>query len=229
MGVGTVRAGEERERLESLPNVGVGPLRFGMSSAEVADALQVSGPQERAGGPYRREDFADGGWCFTTRANWRAWRWMRSPVLQVYLAGFAPAGRDPEQAHQYLLGYAAEHGNCLLYTPDDLRPDLGLILRAQQIADVHLSRPLFVIEEWLDSEYYRERLPLERHPGHAWMGGAFVAREPLPGCAGTLPAPCSTRQIKCSVTSATSQPAVGHRTLRRHPATVVIAAINEWL
>lgn len=31
-----------------------------MSSAEVTDALQVSGPQERAGGPYRWEDFADG-------------------------------------------------------------------------------------------------------------------------------------------------------------------------
>ncbi|MER6378324.1 hypothetical protein ABT255_61390 [Streptomyces mirabilis] len=168
-----MRAGEERERWESLPNVGVGPLRFGMSSAEVADALQVSGPQERAGGPYRREDFADGVAAFYDAGKLACVALDAITGPQVYLAGFALAGRDPEQAHQYLLGYAAEHGNCLLYTPDDSLSltDLGLILRAQQIADVRLSRPLFVIEEWLDSEYYRERLPLEGTPAtHGWAG-----------------------------------------------------------
>ncbi|MFJ6569293.1 hypothetical protein ACIQNU_17895 [Streptomyces sp. NPDC091292] len=36
---------------------------------------------------------------------------------QVFLGGFALAGRDLKQAHQYLLDFAAEHGNCLLYTP----------------------------------------------------------------------------------------------------------------
>jgi hypothetical protein len=47
--------------------------------------------------------------------------------------------------------------------------DLGLLLRAQRIGEVPLSRPLFVIEEWLESEYYRDHLPLEGAPVvHVW-------------------------------------------------------------
>jgi len=55
-----VGASEERVRWELLPEVGLGPLRFGMSPAEVAGALQVAGPHEWVGGPYGQEDFADG-------------------------------------------------------------------------------------------------------------------------------------------------------------------------
>jgi len=55
-----------------------------------------------------------------------------------FLAGFALAGRDPGEAHQY---------ESLALT------DLGLLLRVQQIGDALLSCPLFVIEEWLESEY----------------------------------------------------------------------------
>ncbi|MFE1230555.1 hypothetical protein [Streptomyces sp. NPDC058745] len=87
---------------------------------------------------------------------------------QVFLADFALAGRDPEQARQYLLDHAGEHGNCLAYTPDDslALTDLGILLRVQQIDDALLSRPLFVMEEWLESEYYcaRGHLPLEGAP-----------------------------------------------------------------
>ncbi|MFD4709133.1 hypothetical protein ACFWN5_05445 [Streptomyces sp. NPDC058430] len=50
----------ERERWERAPEVGVGPLRFGMSSADVKVALGVSAPQEQVGGPYEQENFADG-------------------------------------------------------------------------------------------------------------------------------------------------------------------------
>ncbi|MFD7447113.1 hypothetical protein [Streptomyces sp. NPDC059909] len=157
---------ETRERWELLPEVGVGPLRFGMSSAEVADALQVSGPQEKVGGPYGQEDFADGVKVFYDAGKLACVALDAVTGPQVFLAGFALAGRDPEQAHQYLLDYAAEHGNCVLYTPDHSLSltDLGLLVRSQQIGDVRLSRPLVVIEEWLESQYYREHLPLEGTP-----------------------------------------------------------------
>ncbi|MFF2851364.1 hypothetical protein ACFVT5_34300 [Streptomyces sp. NPDC058001] len=82
------------------------------------------------------------------------------------MAGFPLAGRDPEHAHQYLLDHAAQHGNCLLYTLDDSLSltDLGLLMRSQQVGEARLTRPLFVKEEWLESEYYRDRLPLEGDP-----------------------------------------------------------------
>ncbi|GAB2934757.1 hypothetical protein GCM10027075_39090 [Streptomyces heilongjiangensis] len=50
----------ERECWELRSGAGVGPLQFGMSPAEVAQASLVPGQQERAGGPYAREDFPDG-------------------------------------------------------------------------------------------------------------------------------------------------------------------------
>lgn len=53
-------ADAERERWELRTVEGVGPLKFGMSPAEVADALLVSGPLVRVGGPYDPEDFPGG-------------------------------------------------------------------------------------------------------------------------------------------------------------------------
>ncbi|MFG3370987.1 hypothetical protein ACGF0K_39435 [Streptomyces sp. NPDC048156] len=49
----------------------------------------------------------------------------------------------------------------MLYTPDGslALTDLGLLLRVQRIGEVPLSRPLFVIEERLESEFYRDHLP----------------------------------------------------------------------
>ncbi|MFF3468828.1 hypothetical protein ACWCQN_46090 [Streptomyces sp. NPDC001984] len=132
-----------------LPDVGLGPLRFGMSPAEVADALQVSGPQERVGDPYGQEDFANGVKAFYHGGRLACVALDALTRPQVFLAGFALAGRDPEQTHQFLLDHAAEHGNCLLYTPDGSLSltDLGLLLRSQQVGAIRLSRPLFVMEE----------------------------------------------------------------------------------
>ncbi|MFC8201482.1 hypothetical protein ACFUTV_39715 [Streptomyces sp. NPDC057298] len=158
----------ERECWELLPGLGVGPLRFGMSQAEVAEALQVAGPHQRAGGPYAQEDFADGVKVFYDEGKLACVAMDAVTGPQVFLAGVALAGRDPEEAYQYLLDHAAEHGNCLAYTPDEslALTDLGLLLRVQQIGDVLLTRPLFVMEEWLESEYYcaRGHLPLEGAP-----------------------------------------------------------------
>lgn len=165
-GADRVSRSERREHWEFLPGVGVGPLRFGMSPAEVAGALRVSEPQERVGGPYGQEDFADGVKVFYDAGRLASTALDAGHGPQVLLAGFALAGRDPEQVHQFLLDYAAEHGSCLLYTLDDslALTDLGVLLRSQEVGGVRMSRPVFVKEDWLESEYYRDRLPLEGAP-----------------------------------------------------------------
>ena len=160
-------AGVERERWEQRAECGgVGPLRFGMSPAEVAQALLVSEPEARVGGPYGQEDFPGGVKAFYDAGKLACVALDAVTGPQVFLAGFPLAGRDPAQGHQFLLDHAAEHGNCLLYTPDESLSltDLGLLLRSQQVGEARLTRPLFVKEEWLESQYYRDHLPLEDAP-----------------------------------------------------------------
>ncbi|MFE4599483.1 hypothetical protein ACFRKE_01335 [Kitasatospora indigofera] len=156
------RAGE-RERWELRPDVGVGPLLFGMSPADVARALLVSGPEARVGGPYGQEDFSDGVKAFYDAGRLGCVALDAASGPQVWLDGFPLAGSDPGQGQQYPLDHAAEHGNWILFTPDAslALTDLGILLRDQRVGEARLTRPLFVKEEWLESEYYRERLPLE--------------------------------------------------------------------
>ncbi|MFG2622760.1 hypothetical protein ACGFXC_34625 [Streptomyces sp. NPDC048507] len=157
----------ERECWELRSGVGVGPLRFGMSPVEVAQALFVSGPEERVGGPYEQEDFPDGVKAFYEVGKLACVALDAVSGPQVFLAGFPLAGSDPEQGRQFLLDQAAEHGNWVLYTPDESLSltDLGVLLRAQRVGDACLTRPLFVKEEWLESEYFRDHLPLEGASG----------------------------------------------------------------
>lgn len=157
----------ERECWELRTGVGVGPLQFGMSPAEVAQALLVPGPQELVGGPYAQEDFPDGVKAFYDAAKIACVALDAAIGPQVFLSGFPLTGSDPEQGQQFLLDHAAEHGNCLLYTPDDSLSltDLGVLLRAQQVGAARLTRPLFVKEEWLESQYFRDHLPLEGDSG----------------------------------------------------------------
>ncbi|MFD8895299.1 hypothetical protein [Streptomyces sp. NPDC059566] len=162
MGVGV-----ERECWELRSGAGVGPLRFGMSSAEVAQALLVPGPQQRVGGPYAQEDFPDGVKAFYDGGRLACVALDAVTGPQVFLSGFPLAGSDSEQGQQFLLDHAAEHGNWVLYTPDDSLSltDLGVLLRSQQVGEARLTRPLFVKEEWLDSQYFRDHLPLEGASG----------------------------------------------------------------
>ncbi|MGW7339946.1 hypothetical protein [Streptomyces sp. NPDC054808] len=157
----------ERECWELWSGAGVGPLQFGMSPAEVAQALLVPEPQERAGGPYAQEDFPDGVKAFYDAGKLACVALDAVTGPQVFLSGFPLAGSDPEQGRQFLLDHAAEHGNCLLYTPDDSLSltDIGVLLRSQQVGAARLTRPLFVKEEWLESEYFRDHLPLEGASG----------------------------------------------------------------
>ncbi|MGW1958553.1 hypothetical protein ACWCPI_38430 [Streptomyces sp. NPDC001920] len=157
----------ERECWELRSGAGVGPLQFGMSPAEVAQALLVPGPQARAGGPYAQEDFRDGVKAFYDAGKLACVALDAVTGPQVSLSGFPLAGSDPEQGKQFLLDHAEEHGNCLLYTPDDSLSltDIGLLLRSQQVGAARLTRPLFVKKEWLESEYFRDHLPLEGASG----------------------------------------------------------------
>jgi hypothetical protein len=155
----------EREHWELRPDIGVGPLCFGMSPVEVAEALLVPGPEARVGGPYGQENFADGVKAFYDADVGGLACVALDAVVgpQVFLAGFPLAGSDPGRGQQFLLDHAAEHGNWILFTPDAslALTDLGLLLRDQQVGTVRLTRPLFVKEAWLESQYYRDHLPLE--------------------------------------------------------------------
>ncbi|MFJ9060684.1 hypothetical protein [Streptomyces sp. NPDC102409] len=145
----------------------MGPLQFGMSPAGVAQALLVSGPQERVGGSYAQEDFPDGVKAFYDAGRLACVALDAVIGPQVFLSGFPLAGSDPERGQQFLLDHAAEHGNWVLYTPDESLSltDLGILLRSQKVGAARLTRPLFVKEEWLDSQYFRDHLPLEGSSG----------------------------------------------------------------
>ncbi|GAA1982176.1 hypothetical protein [Kitasatospora viridis] len=145
------------------PGIGVGPLLFGMSPAEVAKALQVPGPQSRGGGLYGQEDFPDGVKVFYNAGRLAGIALDAVTGPQVWLADFPLAGSNPGHTQQFLLDHAAEHGNCILFTPDASLAviGLGILLRDQRVDEARLTRPLFVTDELLESEYYRGRLPLE--------------------------------------------------------------------
>lgn len=153
----------ERERWESRPDIGVGPLFFGMSPAEVAEALLVSEPESRVGGPYDQEDFPDGVKAFYDAGRLACVALDAVIGPQVWLAGFPLAGSDPGRGQQFLLDHASEHGNWVLFTSDAslALTDLGILLRDQRVGEARLTRPLFVKEEWLESQYHRDHLPLE--------------------------------------------------------------------
>ncbi|MGW7436730.1 hypothetical protein [Streptomyces sp. NPDC054849] len=153
----------ERERWEMLSGAGVGPLRFGMLPTEVAEALLITEPPARVGGPYKQEDFSNGVKAFYDAGKLACVALDAVTGPQIFLAGFPLAGRDPAQGYEFLIKHAAEHENWVLYTPDEsiALTDLGLLLRSQQVGEARLTRPLLVKEEWLDSQYFRDHLPLE--------------------------------------------------------------------
>ncbi|MFE5109500.1 hypothetical protein [Streptomyces sp. NPDC056663] len=160
-------AGVQREFWELRAEGSVGPLQFGMSPAEVAEALLVSEPEARGGAAYEQEDFPGGVKAFYDAGKLACVALDAITGRQVLLAGFPLAGRDPAAGHQFFLDHAAGHGNWVLYTPDESLSltDLGLLLRSQQVGEARLTRPLVVMEEWLESQYYRDHLPLEDVPG----------------------------------------------------------------
>jgi hypothetical protein len=142
-----VLADADRERWDYLPSVGIGPLRFGMSPTEAAavlpDFTAVSTPERAefrraAPPPWSRGAvtayFGEGLYCVAIDAQ-------SGP--QVVLDGISLVGRAPSQVEAQLV----ERHTSLRYQPegDPVVEELGLMMRAQRVGDVVLTRPVLAV------------------------------------------------------------------------------------
>ncbi|WP_329491772.1 hypothetical protein OG618_35690 [Kitasatospora sp. NBC_01246] len=152
-----IAGGEGRDEWTFTPYVGVGPLHFGMTLEEITAALGEEGSVSSSyapGSDERRLDYAD----FRTAGVRALFRTDRLECVavdaltgpQVRLGGVPLTGCVPSRLEDRLLHRAA-HGR-LMYSPaaDPLFPDLGLAIRSQRAGDVNLTRPLFLLHDWLD-------------------------------------------------------------------------------
>lgn len=81
-----------RELWEARFDVGVGPLHFGMSPAEVARVLSAK-PQTRVGDPYGREDYPNGVKAFYDAGSLACVALDAVIGPQAFLAGFPTGGQ----------------------------------------------------------------------------------------------------------------------------------------
>lgn len=167
MGIWDVVPDGDRALWSFAPLVGVGPLRFGMSPGEVAEAL---------GAPYG-VPAAPPGWepvslpsC--TRLGVTGYFGaeglagvavdaLRGP--QVVLEGTTLVARVPSVVEEWLCDYVRVRDLDLRYThaADPGSADLGLIVRAQRAGDVVLTRPLLLVREWVTDSW-------DCIPGEEW-------------------------------------------------------------
>lgn len=150
--------GEERAEWTFTPYIGVGPLHFGMTLEEITAALGER-PTVTAfthHGEQRQPNYAD----FTAtgiRALFReghlgcvAVNALSGP--QVRLDGAPLTGCVPSQLEDWLIHRTTPQSGSLAYSPaaDPVFADLGLAIRSQRAGDVILTRPLFLLHDWLD-------------------------------------------------------------------------------
>ncbi|SED18445.1 hypothetical protein SAMN05216489_02745 [Streptomyces sp. 3213] len=171
MGIWDVKKDNEREQWVFVPQVGVGPLRFGMAPDEVSAALGSNAPVsrlvQRSSGNYElvEAQFTELGVTayYGTR---QALACVAVDVLagpQVMLDGVFLVARVPSEAEDWLCKHTEVHELDLIYThaADPGSADLGLILRAQRAGDIVLTRPLFLIREWAENSW-------DCIPGEEW-------------------------------------------------------------
>ncbi|MEU6294377.1 hypothetical protein [Streptomyces erythrochromogenes] len=148
---------EERAEWTFTPYVGVGPLHFGMTLEEITLALgegpAVSSYSHR-GEDQRLDyaDFAESG----VRALFRDGRLgcvaadaLTGPQVR---RGAAPlTGCAPSEVEAWLVHRTTRPGS-LAYSVagDPVFADLGLAIRSQRAGDRVLTRPLFLLHDWLD-------------------------------------------------------------------------------
>ncbi|MFC7974799.1 hypothetical protein ACFUT3_06115 [Streptomyces cinereoruber] len=146
---------EERAEWTFTPYVGVGPLHFGMTSEEIADALGERPPPSRPGEDRqpRCVDFTGSG----IRVLFRDGRLGCVAVdaltgPQVRLDGAPLTGCVPSRVEAWLVHRTAPRPGSLTYSPaaDPVFADLGLAIRPQRAGDAVLSRPLFLLPDRLD-------------------------------------------------------------------------------
>ncbi|HEU4784225.1 MAG TPA: hypothetical protein VFS83_12870 [Ktedonobacterales bacterium] len=159
MGIWEVKRDVDRAQWTFTPWIGVGPLRFGMSPEEVGAALDSAHAQ-----PFAQVFTEVGVTVFYTesvRLAGVAVNALNGP--QVRLGGTALVGCVPSELERWISDHATAHGLDLRYTHEG-NPgsvDLGLIIRVQRAGDVVLSRPLFLIREWVLE-------PWDYIPGFEW-------------------------------------------------------------
>ncbi|MET9403556.1 hypothetical protein [Kitasatospora sp. NPDC002965] len=152
-----IAGGEERDEWTFTPYVGVGPLHFGMTLEEITVALGEEGSVSSCyapGSDERRLNYADFR-AAGVRALFRTDRLECVAVdaltgPQVRLDSVPLTGCVPSRVEDWLVHRTA-HGR-LMYSPaaDPVFPDLGLAIRPQHAGDVNLTRPLFLLHNWLD-------------------------------------------------------------------------------
>ncbi|MFD9654861.1 hypothetical protein [Streptomyces mirabilis] len=152
-----IARGEERAEWTFTPYIGVGPLHFGMTLEEITAALSERPPVSsytHEGGD-RRLNFAD----FTAwgiRALFRGGRLGCVAVdaltgPQVRLDAVPLTGCAPSHVEDWLVHRTTVPGS-LMYSPaaDPVFADIGLAIRPQRAGDIVLTRPLFLLRNWLD-------------------------------------------------------------------------------
>ncbi|MFE6459832.1 hypothetical protein ACFVP0_20555 [Streptomyces cinereoruber] len=146
---------EERAEWTFTPYVGVGPLHFGMTLEEIADALGERPSPSRPGEDRqpRCVDFTGSG----IRALFRDGRLGCVAVdaltgPQVRLDGAPLTGCAPSLVEAWLVHRTAPRPGSLTYSPaaDPVFADLGLAIRPQRAGDAVLTRPLFLLPDRLD-------------------------------------------------------------------------------
>ncbi|MET9345398.1 hypothetical protein [Streptomyces termitum] len=148
---------EERAEWTFTPYVGVGPLHFGMTLEEITCVLG-EGPAVSScshHGEDRHLDYAD----FTEsgiRALFHDGRLgcVAADALtgpQVRLDAAPLTGCAPSHVEDWLV-HRATRPDSLAYSVagDPVFADLGLAIRSQRAGDLVLSRPLFLLHDWLD-------------------------------------------------------------------------------
>lgn len=149
---------EERAEWTFTPYVGVGPLHFGMTPEEITHALS-EGPAVSSyfahgdGQQLNYVDFAEIG----IRALFEEGRLGCVAVNaltgpQVRLEAAPLTGCAPSQVEDWLVHRTTLQSGSLTYSPaaDPVFVDLGLAIRSQRAGDIVLTRPLFLLHDWLD-------------------------------------------------------------------------------
>ncbi|MFI8531576.1 hypothetical protein ACIGMX_15145 [Streptomyces aquilus] len=166
MGIWDVKPDHERSRWALEPFVGIGPLRFGMNPTEVAAALGQGTADYSTSIPWggtvtRQERFREVGLTVYYADEIRLAGASVDARLgpQVLSDGTALVGRVPSEMEQWLIDRAEvrEPYSELFYMPgaDPGSQTLGLVMCAQRVGDVVLTRPVFLASEWIDDVYHR--------------------------------------------------------------------------
>ncbi|MGW2874324.1 hypothetical protein [Kitasatospora sp. NPDC001225] len=155
-GAWQISGAEERDEWTFTPYVGVGPLHFGMTLEEITTSLgedgSVAPSYARESGEHRL-NYAD----FHTTGIRALFQKNRLECVavnaltrpQIRLDGVPLTGCVPSRLEDWLV-HRTTYGR-LMYSPaaDPVFPDLGLAIRTQRAGDVNLTRPLFLLHDWL--------------------------------------------------------------------------------